>query len=201
MKKISEKNPWCSLRQALLLKLDRRKYCCSRCAGPCLRFKKWFKWINLEHDGNNLNEVFRRRFISFVHNFAFSKMWNGISARPSKHLHPPQVYWRLLHLCLRSKMPIMQLQYFSHNQDYDLEDTGMCSYNSSPNERCCLEAGSEGCLKCNRGLTLIDGVCTEVPILGCLQKSDDGKCINCASGTFLPIFRFCFGKWDLQTGY
>lgn len=71
---------------------------------------------------------------------------------------------------------------FHPNLDYDLEDTGMCSYNASPNELCCLEAGSEGCLKCNRGLTLINGVCTEVPILGCIQKSDDGKCINCASG-------------------
>lgn len=67
---------------------------------------------------------------------------------------------------------------------YQLLPNGLCQFDKDTTEECCSQrAADNSCLKCKSGLFLIDGRCTESPILGCLEKDNRGICLNCASGT------------------
>ena len=68
------------------------------------------------------------------------------------------------------------------NLDY-IKKGNVCEY-SPPvdNSKCCesYSYASGKCEKCAPGLTLRNGACEEVKIIGCLVKSKSGDCLNCA---------------------
>lgn len=73
---------------------------------------------------------------------------------------------------------------YSKNMFYvDYVKSGnICKY-SPPSDvsDCCLSFSLSGeCETCANGLSLQDGVCKDIKIPGCLQKSKAGNCLNCA---------------------
>lgn len=84
-------------------------------------------------------------------------------------------------------MCLMQLQYKLINQDYKLDESGLCSFNSQSTDSCCLQMEGTVCKQCNRGMSLVDGSCIQTQSFGCIEKSASGECINCASGLFWVI--------------
>ena len=66
-----------------------------------------------------------------------------------------------------------------------MKDGNICVYDPpTDNSGCCLGHSQETgkCVECASGLSLFDGECKEIKIIGCLQKTLSGSCINCAVG-------------------
>lgn len=97
-------------------------------------------------------------------------------------LHPSHLHLGLPRLLSWLLLRPMLIQYLLFYSDY-LAHQGKCFYQpKNTTDNCCLQFNSASkCTQCAPGLLVINGLCKDVKIPGCIKKSNSG-CQLCAQG-------------------